>query len=121
MKRDMELVRKILFAIEESEDSFFSSSLQIDGYTNKEVGYHARIMLDGGLIDAKDVSDNSGDDFLIHGLTWQGHEFLDAARSDTIWNEVKDKLKDQFYTLPLMALKDVLVAYVKAKYLPGSN
>lgn len=121
MKRDMDLVRKILLAIEESEDPFFSSSLQIDGYTDKEIGYHVRIMVDGGLVDAKDSSTFQGEDFLIHGLTWQGHEFLDAARNDTVWNEVKNNLKGQFYTLPFAVVKDLLVAYIKTKYLTGNN
>ncbi|MGO8839441.1 MAG: DUF2513 domain-containing protein [Limisphaerales bacterium] len=24
-------------------------------------------------------------------LTWAGHDFLDAARNDTIWNKAKDE------------------------------
>lgn len=27
----------------------------------------------------------------IKRLTWEGHEFLDAARNDTTWRKAKDK------------------------------
>jgi hypothetical protein len=28
---------------------------------------------------------------MILRLTWQGHDFLDAARNDTIWSKAKEK------------------------------
>ena len=30
--------------------------------------------------------------FIIEGLSWKGHDFLDAARSDTVWNATKGRL-----------------------------
>ena len=29
----------------------------------------------------------------VRKLTWQGHEFLDAARNETIWKEAKEVTK----------------------------
>ena len=29
----------------------------------------------------------------IVGLTWNGHQFLDNVRNDTVWNAVKEKAK----------------------------
>lgn len=28
-------------------------------------------------------------------LTWEGHEFLDKIREDTIWNKTKDTIVDK--------------------------
>jgi hypothetical protein len=34
----------------------------------------------------------NGGPFIITNLTWKGHDFLDAARSDTVWNATKGPL-----------------------------
>ena len=52
MQRDMELIRKILFVIEDKYvDTWLSSSrIQIDRYDMKTIGYHCAILHDAGLI-----------------------------------------------------------------------
>jgi hypothetical protein len=41
-------------------------------------------------------------------LTYAGHEFLDSARSDTVWNKAKEKLLSTSGTITLEALKVLL-------------
>ena len=96
MQRDMELIRKILFAIEDKfiDVSLDSSELVIDGYDYKTVGYHCAILCDAGLI--YDYEDEYGDDelssFCVGRLTWEGHDFLDKIRSETVWNKTKETI-----------------------------
>ena len=52
MQRDMELIRKILFMIEDKYiDTWLSGNeIAIDGYDMKTVAYHCAILYDAGLI-----------------------------------------------------------------------
>jgi len=50
MKRDMELIRKILFKIEEEVDNLTVYDLEVDGYSMDQVTYHCSLLYDGGTI-----------------------------------------------------------------------
>ena len=90
MKRDMELVRKLLAAIEQLDGSETASAIAVEGYSKEQIVYHAKILLDEGLILASDSSGMAvSRDVLISRLTWSGHEFIDAARDETRWTKVK--------------------------------
>jgi len=49
MKRDMELIRKMVLAVEDAPTGFAPHPLKIAGYTKEQVGYHAYLMVDHGL------------------------------------------------------------------------
>ena len=86
MKRDMDLVREILFAVERDEGLEALS----EKYGNALVAGHVAILKDAGLVEAKIF----GSDLLrvpsaahISRLTWAGHEFLDNARDNALWKK----------------------------------
>ncbi len=81
MQRNMDLVRTILMRIEESP-SGWAEPREIAGFTHEQVGYHAHIMIEDGLIEGTDVTtlQSKGPEALPRALTWKGHEFLDLAR-----------------------------------------
>lgn len=97
MKRDMELVRKILFKIEETVDNVTEYDIKIEGYTMEQVAYHCSILHEGGYISnyKAQYADCGIYSFGVGRLTWEGHEFLDKIREDTIWNKTKDTIKTQ--------------------------
>ena len=83
MKRDMDLVRKILFHIEASEDG--NINLDIPKHSQDVIYRHVELMKDKGLVDATIVPSSDGPEYEIldcevRRLTWEGHDFLDAAR-----------------------------------------
>lgn len=91
MKRDMDLARKILLAVEEWEGYPFPAQLvnqrlEAEGYSFEQVNYHVWLLENGGLLVAAEAG---GDVFAPCYLTWAGHEFLEAVRDDTRWNTVK--------------------------------
>jgi hypothetical protein len=93
MKRDMDLVRQILLALESEPDGSTGSELTIDGYSDAQVGYHVLIMMEAGLlVGAETTSFGSGPEAIASRLTWEGHEFLDAAREPSRWEQAKKLL-----------------------------
>ncbi|NQU21047.1 MAG: DUF2513 domain-containing protein [Candidatus Nealsonbacteria bacterium] len=94
MKRNMDLVRSILLAIEESKTGYAPRDLRIEGYTEEQIGYHIYIMKEGGLVNGTDVTtmDDNGPTAVATSMTWTGHEFLDAARESERWKEAKSLL-----------------------------
>lgn len=114
MKRDMDLARKILFSIEASEvDPRAGIDLDISGYDKKAVFYHIMLLNEAGLIEADDFSvlgmGEAGYEWRANRLTWAGHEFLDAARSDTLWQKAKEKTGKLAGGVTFDILKEVLV------------
>lgn len=87
----MDLVREILLAIEERENAFEPFRPQIEGYEEAEIAYHIEIMAEADLIHAKGMSRLGGNPtvWMIERMTWDGHEFLDAARDEGRWEKTK--------------------------------
>jgi hypothetical protein len=48
-------------------------------------------------------------------LTWQGHDFLEAARNDIIWAKAKAKVVEQGVGLSVELMKAVLLSYGKER------
>lgn len=114
MKRDMELVRKILLAVEDADnDPMVWIDLEIRGFSPHVVSYHVQRLTEAGLLEATDLSDDSGSDWRPSSLTWAGHEFLDAARNDTVWNKAMTTLKDKAATVPFEVVKAVVIQECK--------
>ena len=93
MKRDMDLIRAMLMSIEADEHGF-ASKIEIPNYTQEEIGYHAVLLGEAGLAIVSDITTFGvkSPQAMVIRLTWSGHEFLDAARDKTIWNQAKDKI-----------------------------
>ena len=92
MKRDFDLVKKIMLHIEEHDNLDFD---YIDG-DQQLVAYHVAILNEANLIHAISVPALNGtyvlQDTGSTRLTWEGHEFLDAARNPSIWEKAKTKV-----------------------------
>ena len=116
MKRDMELVRKILFAMEASPAGFAPTPLIIDGYSEDVVGHHIYLMAQGDLVAADDVTAFQDDSpiALPVTITWHGHEFLDVVRNEKVWSKVKTELKDRGLTLPFSLLEQLAIKITAA-------
>jgi len=93
MKRDMDLIREMLLAIE-SDAHGFAPKIEILGYTQEQINYHAFLLGEAGLAKVIDTTSmgNESPEALVTRLTWLGHEFLDSARENNIWNQAKDKI-----------------------------
>ncbi|WP_120632325.1 DUF2513 domain-containing protein [Ruegeria sp. EL01] len=101
MKRDADVIRKLLFEMEESSEWQFTHDYDED---EKNEYYHLELMKDVGLIT------NVGK----YGfrLTSMGHDYIDAIRNDTIWDKTKSGAS-KVGGMTLGMMKDLALAYVK--------
>jgi hypothetical protein len=71
------------------------------------------LLQQAGLLEAQDLSSRDGMHFAPKWLTWQGHEFLEAARDDSRWKKALELLRAKGGGLVFDVLKAVLVDGVK--------
>ncbi|MEG9531612.1 DUF2513 domain-containing protein [Mannheimia indoligenes] len=115
MKRNWDLIRKILLKLEEKADSTsWLESTDIKGYDAKTVAYHYKLLNNARLIEAIDVSSLEEEDFSATSLTWQGHEFLDKIRNDSVWNKVKSTVQSKSLDLSFDVTKTVATKIIAA-------
>lgn len=117
MKRDADLVRKILLFLEEKPNDEIVKELEFDGHDKSEVMYHFILMDQAGLLRCERETSFSTPDRVIRvypfSLTWQGHELLEASRNETTWNKAKVIIKSKSGALSIDVLKELLIAMAK--------
>lgn len=119
MKRDMDLIRTILLEIEKAEDREIPiNSVSIGDFDRKTIRYHIDLLEDSGLAKVIKHTIQLGrtkqPTFINLRLSWEGHEFLDAARDDNVWAKAKVVLV-KMSGLPFEVLQALLIDYVKDK------
>ena len=107
MKPDFELVRAVLLALGDGEDSRRDfACLNVPGWPREEVSRHVGFLHEEGLIDAVNLSPSDSCQWVPGRLTERGWEFLDSAYDEDSWKRVEKKLgKRNSY---LGALKQML-------------
>jgi hypothetical protein len=88
MRRDMELLREILFFVEAQEFGQLTD-IRIEGRTDDEVLYHVQLADEAGWLRGAGF-DTGG--CHASGLTMAGHDYLEAIRNDTVWRRVLQAL-----------------------------
>lgn len=96
----------------ESAQKYFKFSVR-HNETAEAIRYHAQLADDAGFIEARFMGNNTTE-FAVQRLTYTGHEFLDATRSDTLWAKAKQKMMDSTGVLTVEGLKLALPEVVKA-------
>lgn len=91
MRRDFELIRLLGLEIaeEQANSAPFSVSLPETSYSKDDILEHLNLMIQAGLIEgvAKKYGEWPIKGVDVYCLTWRGHDFVDAARSKTIWQK----------------------------------
>ena len=110
MKRDMDLIRKMLLIIEANCVPGILSPIPLDGYTEDQIDYHFDLLQEIGFIEGTYYIGGKSKDYLGNfRMTWAGHDFLDAVRNDSVWARVKGKLAQVGGDAPLDVIKAVAV------------
>src|SRR6185436_6262600 len=107
MKRNMELCRTILLALEDGDGSTDSDSLIGEEFSEQEVRYHAWLLIDAGLGEGADYTceDGLGKQGLLTNLNWRAHDFLATAKDETRWRQAMNWVKKTTGEVTLAALQ----------------
>ena len=118
--RDMDLIRLLLIQLESGEQQ-----PDVEKYSKKEIIYQYQLMADEGLIVAKFVEGNDPipDDVMDIRLTWDGQDFLAAARDNKLWKMAKDKFIQPGVSWTFSIVKEWLKLQIHQQVfgVPGSS
>ena len=87
MKRDVELIRRVMLAVEKSKDPYELVDPKFEGHTETEISYQIALLDDAGLLHGQDRSAIGIFRWSAGALTWSGHEFVEAVRDEAVWKE----------------------------------
>jgi len=114
MHRDMDLIRNILMKVADNPSAWAPDNLSIAGYTDEQIGYHALLLLESGLADGFDTTVQGGEpQGMISRLTWEGHDFLEAAKEQSRWDEAKQLIFERAGSASLQVWKAILLQLTK--------
>lgn len=120
MKRDMDLVRKLLMKIEEVYEpgsrKISVSKVMVDGYDAQTVVEHLMLMKEADLLQSIDAKTYvTGSTVVsIGNLTNKGYDTLEAFKNDTIWNKTKDVVKEKGLPIVIDVFKDIASSLISA-------
>ena len=115
MKRDLEIIRKIVLLVEDLPTGTVIDEIQIEGFSAEQIGYHCYLIVDAGLakgIDDTDMAETSPNWKILH-LTSAGHDFADIARNEATWKKATGLVKDKATGVTIEIIKDLLVSLIK--------
>lgn len=105
MQRDDDYIRNLLLEIEISPDIFFLAPLTMSANKDDEKKhYHCELLCDAGLL----TTSNNG----VYRMTNQGHDYLEAIRSDTIWEKTKAGAA-AIGGVTIGMMKEIAISYLK--------
>ena len=115
MKRDLDLIRKLVLAIEDSPTGYASDSIDIPGYSPEQIAYHSYLLVDSDLAKGVDVTtiSSTSPEWRVLYLTSAGHDFADAARDESRWRKATETVKDKAGSVTLDVMKQLLISLLK--------
>lgn len=88
--------------------------IEVGGRSADEISYHVMLLHEAGFIEAEELTSHDGVCWKTKRLTHIGHEFLDAARSHTVWVKAKAMVMQATGTLTVEGLKMALPHVMKS-------
>ena len=123
MKRNLNLIRKILLDIENAPPGkvISASNFNYEEFEELIIAEHLKLLIDAKFLEGKFIQDLLSDGSIeifcsIYRLTWDGHEFLANAKNDTIWKNVTSQAEEKGESISLFVLNQLLASATK-KYL----
>ena len=109
MRRDLDLVRAILVAVEDADAPVNAAELVTPDWPFALVTYHVELLQSRGLVDAKVTRTKGGAIALVLGLTWEGCDYLDAIRDERVWSRTKAVIAETVGSATMAVVKSTAV------------
>ncbi len=103
-----ECVRETLLYLEKNltfDTPIYSPNIQLKNFSSEDINYTIAKLKEAGYIKAVFSGGDNLPNYLIHSITWDGHQFLDNIRDADIWQRVKskvNKLTNESVSLPII-------------------
>jgi hypothetical protein len=104
MKRDMDLIRALLLDVEGETPQDLSK------WSEETQVYHLALLIESNLVHGAASLDGKGVPTHAHAtyLSWEGHEFIDAARNEGVWNQALTSIKSSVGSVSLSVIQQLL-------------
>ena len=114
MKLDMDLVRLILFQVEDCMNPWGLEKVTVEGFPPEVVDYHVVYCVDSGLLTGGKLFTSGSRTYVGVNLTPLGHDFVSESRNDTTWNAAKEQIRQKGLPATIDVLKTVLSGLIKS-------
>jgi Hypothetical protein (DUF2513) len=116
VKRDLDLVRQLMLQIEALPASP-PVQYRMSEIEDPVLLAHLELLIDAGLVNGRIARSHGtrGDVISVEGLTWQGHEWIEMVRSQSVWNETKRTVLDQGGALTFELTRAVAANLLRAR------
>lgn len=113
MKRDWELIRRLLLWIQEQPVQHLTFTEGFEGYSAAQVNEHLHLLSEAGLLGVSLV--NGGSEVIVLRMTWKGHELTDLIGNDMIWERLNDTLMSRGLTISLETIQMAGTSVIKGR------
>jgi hypothetical protein len=115
MKRDMDVIRLLLLQLEGDENAVE----KLKAYDEPLIVYNAALLVDSGLVEGSVArgGDNDPLGVAMNHMTWGGHDFLDAARDETLWKKAKETVMKPDASYTFENVEEYLKAEIRKQHL----
>lgn len=99
MKRDWNIIRDILLALESSPRAqVFLTAESLSQHDEQAVAYNMLMLVDGGYAEGRFIHSSLGDGHIAAAtlirLTNSGHDLLQVIRQQSVWEKIKTKFAE---------------------------
>jgi hypothetical protein len=109
MKRDFDLVRSLLLYVEQSPLGQPIKDLTQEDYETEVISEHVKLLIKEDFLEGKfDQAQSGRTYYVIFGLTWKGHDFIDNAKNETVWKKVMADAEKKGMSLSMSVLNGLL-------------
>lgn len=113
MKRNLDLMRDILLFVENSDKPLLlESDMASLCPSQSELAYNVYLLVDAGFLDAEKILRLGSiveplPSYRIYPLTSLGCDYLDSVRSQSVWEQTKNKLKESGISATLQVISEI--------------
>lgn len=120
MELDFDFVREVLIFCADSQSPHGPGDIEMREFADKkgktvyQLAFTINRLYEAGYIKKK-TSYASGEPYLVEpgNLTWDGNEYLNNIRNQSIWNATKEKVKSVGGSVSLSVMGSVAAALLK--------